>query len=155
MLLPFDVIGRCRQWRHVDRCSRGRIVDHNNGQAGGLASPAPRLAFRRAALPSLSNVVVISGIEPAEPAPERAAPAVRGFGRTIYPPEVFRFLGMEFADPRTGEVDLLKTFRSLLKEVPSYGVFLEGEAFDLGTIEGYQYFEPKWRTSEPSDSRAS
>src|ERR1700726_1418370 len=100
MLLPFDVIGRCRQWRHVDRCSRGRIVDHNNGQAGGLASPALRLAFRRAALPSLSNVVVISGIEPAEPAPERAAPAVRGFGRTI------------IADPRTGEVDLLKTFRS-------------------------------------------
>jgi hypothetical protein len=31
------------------------------------------------------------------------------------------------------------SFRSLLKEVPSYGVFLEGEAFDLGTIEGYQY----------------
>jgi hypothetical protein len=82
---------------------------------------------------------IFGGIEPAEPAPERAAPAVRGFGRTIYPPEVFRFLGMEFADPRTGEVDLLKTFRSLLKEVPSYGVF----------------FEPKWRTSGPSGSRAS
>jgi UTP--glucose-1-phosphate uridylyltransferase len=102
-----------------------------------------------------SNVVVISGIEPAEPAPERIAPAVRGFGRTIYPPEVFRFLGMEFADRRTGEVDLLKTFRALLKGVPSYGVFLEGEAFDLGTIEGYQYFEPKWRTNGPSGGRAS
>jgi hypothetical protein len=34
----------------------------------------------------------------------------RGFGRTIYPPEVFQFLDERFADRRTGEVDLLKTF---------------------------------------------
>jgi hypothetical protein len=104
--------------------------------------------------PAQSSVVVITGIEPAECASGRAT-AVRGFGRTIYPPEVFRFLGMEFADPRTGEVDLLKTFRALLKEAPSYGVFLDGEAFDLGTIEGYRYFEPRWRRNGPSGSGAS
>jgi UTP--glucose-1-phosphate uridylyltransferase len=88
-----------------------------------------------------SDVVVITGIEPDELS---STDQVRGFGRTIYPPEVFRFLGMDFADPRTGEVNLLKTFQALLKEIPNYGVFLDGEALDLGTIAGYQYFGPKW-----------
>jgi UTP--glucose-1-phosphate uridylyltransferase len=68
-----------------------------------------------------------------------------GFGRTIYPADVFRFLGADFADGRTGEVDLLKTFQSLLAEVPNYGVSLEGEAFDLGTVAGYRHFQPRLR----------
>jgi UTP--glucose-1-phosphate uridylyltransferase len=89
-----------------------------------------------------SDVVVITGIEPDELCCSTGH--VRGFGRTIYPPEVFGFLGRDFADPRTGEVNLLKTFQALLKEIPNYGVFLDGEAFDLGTIAGYQYFGPKW-----------
>jgi UTP--glucose-1-phosphate uridylyltransferase len=63
-----------------------------------------------------------------------------GFGRTIYPPEVFSLLGDEYADPQTGEVDLFLTFERLLLQVPSYGVFLEGQAFDLGTAAAYQDF---------------
>jgi UTP--glucose-1-phosphate uridylyltransferase len=63
-----------------------------------------------------------------------------GFGRTIYPPEVFSLLGDEYADPQTGEVDLFLTFKRLLLQVPSYGVFLEGQAFDLGTAAAYLDF---------------
>jgi UTP--glucose-1-phosphate uridylyltransferase len=89
------------------------------------------------------NTVVITGIIGSECAGGRGT--APGFGRTIYPPHVFRFLGADFADGRTGEVDLLKTFQSLLAEVPNYGVFLEGEAFDLGTVAGYRHFQPRLR----------
>jgi UTP--glucose-1-phosphate uridylyltransferase len=92
-----------------------------------------------------SDVMVITGIEPAECA--SPASAMRGFGRTIYPPEVFRFLDVEFADKGTGEVDLLKTFRALLAVVPNYAVLLQGEAFDLGTVKGYQYFRDRFPSS--------
>jgi UTP--glucose-1-phosphate uridylyltransferase len=92
-----------------------------------------------------SGVMVVTGIEPAEHA--SSAPALRGFGRTIYPPEVFEFLDARFADARTGEIDLLKTFRALLTVVPSYAVLLEGEAFDLGTVEGYHYFRGRFASS--------
>ena len=90
--------------------------------------------------------MVIAGIEPAECA--SPAPAIRGFGRTIYPPDVFRFLDVEFADPGTGEVDLLKTFRALLAVVPNYAVLLQGETLThLGTVEGYQYFRGRFPSS--------
>jgi UTP--glucose-1-phosphate uridylyltransferase len=92
---------------------------------------------------SQGKVVTITGIIGNDSAGRNGT--APGFGRTIYPPDVFRFLGAEFADGRTGEVDLLKTFQSLLVEVPSYGVFLEGEAFDLGTVAGYRHFEPRLR----------
>jgi UTP--glucose-1-phosphate uridylyltransferase len=89
-----------------------------------------------------NDVMVITGIEPTECA--SPAPAMRGFGRTIYPPEVFEFLDEEFADTGTGEVDLLRTFRALLAVAPNYAVLLQGEAFDLGTVEGYQYFRGRF-----------
>jgi UTP-glucose-1-phosphate uridylyltransferase len=92
-----------------------------------------------------SDVIAITGIEPTEYA--SSAPAMRGFGRTIYPPEVFQFLDEEFADTQTGEVDLLRTFRALLSVVPNYAVLLQGEAFDLGTVEGYQYFRARFPSS--------
>jgi UTP--glucose-1-phosphate uridylyltransferase len=92
-----------------------------------------------------SGVMVVTGIEPAEPT--SSAPALRGFGRTIFPPEVFEFLDARFADARTGEIDLLKTFRALLAVAPSYAVLLEGEAFDLGTVEGYHYFRGRFASS--------
>jgi UTP--glucose-1-phosphate uridylyltransferase len=85
-----------------------------------------------------SGVMVVTEIEPADHS--SSAPALRGFGRTIYPPEVFEFLGARFADVRTGEIDLLKTFRALLAVVPNYAVLLQGKAFDVGTVEGYRYF---------------
>jgi UTP--glucose-1-phosphate uridylyltransferase len=89
------------------------------------------------------DAVVITGITGNDRAGRTGT--APGFGRTIYPPDVFRFLGADFADGRTGEVDLLKTFQSLLVEVPNYGVFLEGEAFDLGTVAGYRHFQPRLR----------
>jgi UTP--glucose-1-phosphate uridylyltransferase len=48
-----------------------------------------------------SGVMVVTGIEPAEYASSTSA--LRGFGRTIYPPEVFQFLDERFADARTGK----------------------------------------------------
>ena len=92
-----------------------------------------------------SGVMVIIGIEPADHA--SSASALRGFGRAIYPPEVFEFLDARFADARTGEVDLLKTFRALLAVVPSYAVLLEGEPFDFGTVQGYHYFRGRFAAS--------
>jgi UTP--glucose-1-phosphate uridylyltransferase len=86
------------------------------------------------------GVVVITGIEQDDSVPQRTC--VRGFERTIYPPEIFHFLGIEFANPLIGEVDLLRSFQALLQEIPGYGVFLEGEGFDLGTVDGYRFFEP-------------
>jgi UTP--glucose-1-phosphate uridylyltransferase len=91
------------------------------------------------------GVMVVTEIEPAECA--SPALALLGFGRAIYPPEVFEFLDARFADTRTGEIDLLKTFRALLAVVPSYAVLLEGEAFDLGTVDGYRYFRGRFAAS--------
>jgi UTP--glucose-1-phosphate uridylyltransferase len=68
---------------------------------------------------------------------------VRGFGRTIFPPEIFDYLGPEFANPRTGEVDLLKTFAECRKDLEIFGTWLEGEPFDLGTFQSYYRYLPK------------
>jgi UTP-glucose-1-phosphate uridylyltransferase len=89
--------------------------------------------------------MVVTGIEPAEHA--ASAPALRGFGRTIYPPEVFQFLDEQFADRWTGEIDLLKTFHALLTIVPNYAVLLQGKAFDVGTVEGYRHFRGRFAAS--------
>jgi len=80
---------------------------------------------------------MITGIE------DTCRHSVRGIGRTIFPADVFRFLDENLANPLTGEVDLLMAYQALLKEIPTYGVFLENEAFELGTVEGYKYFAPK------------
>lgn len=69
---------------------------------------------------------------------------VRGFGRTIYPPEIFEYLGADFADPVTGEVDLLKTFERCTEQLRIFGVWLEGEPFDFGTIPSYQRYLPRF-----------
>jgi len=68
---------------------------------------------------------------------------VRGFGRTIFPPEIFDYLGPEFANPQTGEVDLLGTFEEWTKELEVFGIWLEGEPFDLGTFQSYHRYLPR------------
>lgn len=74
---------------------------------------------------------------------------VRGFGRTIYPPVIFDYLGEDFINPQTGEVDLLKTFEQCTREVEHRGVLLEGEPFDLGTFTGYYHYLPRlWETTD-------
>jgi UTP--glucose-1-phosphate uridylyltransferase len=91
-----------------------------------------------------SGVMVVTGIEPAE---RSSSPPLRGFGRTVFPPEVFQFLDERFADRQTGEIDLLKTFRALLAVVPNYAVLVQGKAFDVGTVEGYHYFRGRFAAS--------
>ncbi|MFQ5693521.1 MAG: hypothetical protein ACE5IM_10815, partial [Nitrospinota bacterium] len=98
------------------------------------------------ATPESADLVAIIGIEAddaesGDDADLSARP--RGFGRTIFPPEIFAFLGENFADPRTGEVDLLKTFEAVMGKIPSYGVYLKGDTFDLGTVAGYHHFLPR------------
>ncbi len=68
---------------------------------------------------------------------------VRGFGRTIFPPQIFAYLGQEFTNPQTGEVDLLKTFARCTDDLKCFGVWLEGEPFDLGTFQSYYRYLPK------------
>jgi UTP--glucose-1-phosphate uridylyltransferase len=69
---------------------------------------------------------------------------IRGFGRTIFPPEVFDYLGKEFANPSTGEVDLARTFAQCTQSLRHEGVLLDGEVFDLGTLESYQHYLPRF-----------
>jgi UTP--glucose-1-phosphate uridylyltransferase len=74
---------------------------------------------------------------------------VRGFGRTIFPPEIFDYLGPEFTNPETGEIDLLKTFESCARDLEIRGLWLEGEPFDLGTFQGYYRYLPRlWELQE-------
>jgi UTP--glucose-1-phosphate uridylyltransferase len=68
---------------------------------------------------------------------------LRGFGRTVYPPEIFDYLGAEFINPASGEVDLLKTFEKCAERVRHRGALLDGEACDLGTFEGYYHYLPR------------
>lgn len=68
---------------------------------------------------------------------------IRGFGRTIYPCEIFDYLGPEFRNPSTGEVDLLKTFEASSRSMVHQGIMLEGEPFDVGTLPGYYHYLPR------------
>jgi UTP--glucose-1-phosphate uridylyltransferase len=68
---------------------------------------------------------------------------VRGFGRTIFPPAIFDYLGPAFVNPRSGEVDLLKTFEACFEKLKVLGIWLEGEPFDLGTFQSYYHYLPK------------
>lgn len=80
---------------------------------------------------------------------------VRGFGRTIFPPEIFDYLGPAFANPLTGEVDLLKTFERCAKELEVFGIWLEGEPFDLGTFQSYYRYLPKlWELEQERAARS-
>ena len=72
---------------------------------------------------------------------------LRGFGRTLYPPEIFDYLGRDFINPRTAEVDLWKTFQAAAGKIEHRGVILEGEPLDLGTFEGYYHYLPRFRES--------
>lgn len=77
---------------------------------------------------------------------------VRGFGRTIFPPEIFDYLGPEYANPQTGEVDLLKTVEECRRELRIFGTWLEGEPFDLGTFQSYYRYLPKlWELEQNKD----
>jgi len=65
---------------------------------------------------------------------------VRGFGRTIYPPVIFDYLGAAFVNPKSGEIDLLKTFEAIAGRIEHRAVLLEGRPADLGTLPGYYHY---------------
>lgn len=71
---------------------------------------------------------------------------IRGFGRMILQPAVFPFLGN---DP-----EFVNGLDKCVKEVPHYGVFLEGIPFDFGTLEGYYRYLPRiWSLIKQEDSK--
>ena len=67
---------------------------------------------------------------------------IRGFGRTIFMPEVFEFMTKGYINEKTGEVDFLKTFKALKNSFKLYGILLKGNACDIGSWEGYYYYLP-------------
>jgi UTP--glucose-1-phosphate uridylyltransferase len=79
---------------------------------------------------------------------------VRGFGRTIFPPEIFDYLGEEFASRETGEVDLQETFAAATRTLAHRGVLLEGRPLDLGTFGGYYRALPlAWEDDDEQAAR--
>ncbi len=93
------------------------------------------------------------GISVRRPRPGRPYPVSRllrtgrevcGFGRTVYPPEIFRYLGSRYADPGTGEVDLWRTFQALPSRIQHRAVLLDGQPCDTGTFAGYYHYLPRF-----------
>ena len=68
---------------------------------------------------------------------------IRGFGRTVFLPEALEYMTEEFINRETGEVDFLKTYQALKNQFPLYGFLLEGKPCDIGTWEGYYFYQPK------------
>ena len=73
---------------------------------------------------------------------------LRGFGRTIYPPEIFAYLGPEFSNPVSGEVDLWRTFAALAGRIEHRGVVLDGQPMDFGTVPGYEHYARRFAEAE-------
>jgi UTP-glucose-1-phosphate uridylyltransferase len=66
-----------------------------------------------------------------------------GFGRTIYPSEVFPYLSARYRNPATGEVDLWETFQALPDSIAHRALLLPGLPLDLGTLDGYRRYLPR------------
>ena len=73
----------------------------------------------------------------------KEAGEIAGFGRTLFSPEVFKYLGPEYTNPATGEVDLLLTREEIASKEECFGVLLDGRPMDLGTWDAYLYFVPR------------
>jgi UTP--glucose-1-phosphate uridylyltransferase len=67
---------------------------------------------------------------------------VRGFGRTIYLPEALEYMTEEYRNTKSGEVDLLRSFQAMKNRFPLYGIVLKGKPCDVGTWEGYYFYQP-------------
>lgn len=68
--------------------------------------------------------------------------AICGFGRTVFPPAIFPYLSRKFGHPKSGEIDLWKTFKEFPEVIPHFGCTLQGRACDLGTVDGYYHYLP-------------
>jgi len=56
---------------------------------------------------------------------------------------------------KTGEVDLSKTFHALKGKFGLFGVFLKGRPCDLGTWEGYYFYQQRILRSLTAKEKAS
>ena len=65
---------------------------------------------------------------------------ILGFGRTYFPQGVIEFFSDRYMNPVTREVDLLLTFKALIKKYRNHAVMLEGKSMDFGTWDGYEHF---------------
>lgn len=68
---------------------------------------------------------------------------IRGFGKTVFLPEIFEFMTEEYINDETNEIDFLRTYKALRKKNTLYGIILKGISCDLGTYKGYYYFQEK------------
>lgn len=66
---------------------------------------------------------------------------VRAFGRTVFLPEALDYMSKQSVNDVSGEVDLLKTFYALKEKFRLFGVLLKGRPCDLGTWEGYYFYQ--------------
>jgi UTP--glucose-1-phosphate uridylyltransferase len=103
--------------------------------------PEQEISFFKGARPfqyskENGNLYTIKGIS------DNESLNIRGFGRTIYLPEALEYMDKRYKNPNTGEVDLLKTFEILKRIFPLYGIILKGKACDVGTWEGYYFYQP-------------
>lgn len=77
-----------------------------------------------------------------EVAPDAESPR-RGFGRTIFPPGSLDFMTGAYRNEQSGEVDLLASFAAFGKRFPLYAAVLDGVPCDLGSWEGYLYYQAR------------
>ena len=68
---------------------------------------------------------------------------IRGFGRTLFPTEIFRYFNKDYINPVSGEVDLYLTFQETFKKLHHYGVIVKGGPMDFGDWEKYLYFSKR------------
>jgi UTP--glucose-1-phosphate uridylyltransferase len=108
------------------------------GARGFRISPGDRRALMRGA-----SVPVRGLVEAPAGRRRNRGPRLAGFGRTIYPAEVFPYLSARHQTARTGEVDLWETFRALPETIQHHAVILSGAPVDLGTLEGYRRYLPR------------
>jgi len=66
-----------------------------------------------------------------------------GFGRTFFPTGAVDYFSPDYLNPKSGEVDLLLSFKALIRDYSNCAIQLEGRAMDFGTWPAYAYFNTK------------
>jgi hypothetical protein len=69
---------------------------------------------------------------------------IRAFGRTVFPAAIFSYLGSQFVNRHTGEIDLWKTYQKFPQTIPHFGYLLRGRACDVGTLDRYYHYLPSF-----------
>lgn len=75
--------------------------------------------------------------------PEQNSSDRIGFGRTFFPAGAVECFSPAYLNPTSGEVDLLLSFKALIRDYSNYAIQLKGRAMDFGTWPAYAYFNAK------------